>query len=153
VAMFTNGAPVQDDGERLPRNRPYHAGGPQGNIADRKNALLNTGAGAAGLMGRAKQNGHVYEAPLKPQPTGPVPGSDDLEYGPPQPRPHPGEIEVQRQLTHAGTLTRYLDGHSEIHRDRPRLVEMLKDPDLSHVHHDIRDEITARDVLHTHRYW
>jgi hypothetical protein len=66
----------------------------------------------------------------------------------------PREIPVHSQTTHTGTIVRFLDGHSEIHRERPGLVELLGSP---HVHPDdkeaIRTEITHRDAIHNHRYW
>ena len=37
-----------------------------------------------------------------------------------------------------GNIVRYLDGHTEIHRERPELVELLGNP---HLHPDDKDEI------------
>lgn len=55
--------------------------------------------------------------------------------------------------TRTGTHVRFLDGHTEVHFDRPRLQADLKDPAMADCHDDIRDEIQARDQFHGHRYW
>ena len=136
--------PVMDEGEPY-QARPYRAGGSQGNLAGRKAALLNTGT--TGFRPGSRRDAYAYEAPQK---SGPVPGSDDLEYAP---RPHPRDIPVSSQTTHMGNVVRFLDGHSEIHRERPGLAGMLNDPNLAHLHDDIRDEITYRDAVHNHKYW
>ncbi len=140
--------PVRDDG-LAPRDIPYRAGGKQqGSLAGRKNALLGTGP-VGYLPGRAGQGAGLVD--VAPRQAGPVPGFDDMEYGP---RPMPREIPVHTQSTHFGNVTRYLDGHSEIHRERPGLAELLGNP---HVHpddkEDIRAEIAHRDAVHNHRYW
>jgi hypothetical protein len=68
----------------------------------------------------------------------------------------PREIPVQSTPGHGGTgnIVRYLDGHSEIHRERGYLTGLLNNPD---VHpddkRDIQTEITHRDAIHNHRYW
>jgi hypothetical protein len=146
-----NNRPVQDSGASKPAV-PFRAGGKnQGDLATRKAALSDTGSighvpGHRGTgYGSSAQAGHVHEAPVTPS------GDDELEAAR---RPMPREIAVQSQTTHFGNITRYLDGHSEIHRDRPGLVELLGNP---HVHPDdkeaIQMEITHRDAIHNHRYW
>ena len=138
-----NKRPVQDEGEPY-RERPFHVGGSQGELSARKNALMNTGS--TGFIPRGTgRAGHVHEAPPPPR----TPG-DELEPGP---RPHPREIPVHSQTTHMGNIVRYLDGHTEIHRERPELVELLGNP---HLHPDdkdeIRQEIAHRDAIHLHKY-
>lgn len=147
--MSKDKRPVMDEGVPY-RERPFTAGGPQGELSGRKAGLMNTGTpgflpGQRG--GSIERPGYVHEAPQK---SGRVPGDDDLEYGP---RPHPREIPVHSQATHTGTIVRFLDGHSEIHRERPGLVEDLKNPHMADYHDDIRDEIAHRDAVHNHKYW
>lgn len=116
--MTTNNKrPVRDEGEPY-CERPYHAGGPQGDLASHKAALMNTGS-TGYLPGREGQgrgswihSGHVHE--IKHQ-AGPVAGDDELEYAA-NPRPHPRQIPVAEMPSHMGTFTRFLDGHSEWHR-------------------------------------
>jgi hypothetical protein len=147
-----NSKPVLDSGKpRGPRPVPYRAGGPQGELSDRKNALMNTGTtgyvpghGGTG-HGSSAQAGHVQEASLTSS------GDDELEAGR---RPMPREIPVHSQTTHFGNITRYLDGHSEIHRERPGLVELMNHPSTpDDMRGDIADEIVHRDAVHNHRYW
>lgn len=154
--MATNDKrPVMDEGEPY-RRRPYTAGGPQGDLAGRKNALMNTGTigylpGHEGQgPGSFVQSGHVHEVPHA---AGPVAGFDDLEYAA-NPRPHPREIPVHSQESHFGNVTRYLDGHSEVVRERPGLVAELNDPETHPADKAwIKDEIARRDAVHLHRYW
>lgn len=155
--MATNDKrPVMDTGEPY-RKRPYTAGGQQGELSSRKTALLATGT--IGYVpghdeegrGSSATAGYVHEAPPK---SGPVPGDDDgLEYAGTR-RPMPREQPVHSYPSHTGTIVRYLDGHSEIHRERPGLVELLGNP---HVHpgdkEDIRAEIAHRDAVNNHKYW
>jgi hypothetical protein len=147
--MASDKRPVMDEGEPY-RERPFHAGGPQGELAGRKSALLSTGSTGflPGRPGSLERAGHVYEAPQK---SGKVPGFDDLEYGP---SPHPREIPVHSQTTHMGSIVRYLDGHSEIYRERPGLVEMMNHP-ATHPDdaEDIRQEIADRDEINKHEFW
>jgi len=147
---------VQDLG--LPKPAvPYRAGGKQqGTPATRKSALSDTGTigfvpGHQGTgPGSTLRAGGVHEAP---RPSGRVSDDDELEYGPQARRAMPREIEVSSTATHFGNLTRYLDGHSEVRRQRPGLVAMLNDPGMADHHGDIRDEIAHRDSINLHRYW
>jgi hypothetical protein len=146
---------VQDLG--LPKPEiPFRAGGKQqGTPATRKRALHD--AGTIGFVpghqgtgpGSMAQAGSVHEAR---QPSGKVPGDDELEYAP-QRRLMPREQEVSRTPGHTGAIVRFLDGHSEIHRERPGLIEMLNDPGMAQHHGDIKNEIAMRDSVHNHRYW
>ena len=148
--------PVLDTG-LAPSDVPYRAGGrDQGSLAGRKTALLGTGT-VGYLPGREGQGpksftraGYVHEAP---QETGFVPGSDELEYAP-NFRPRPRDVPVHTQTTHFGSVTRFLDGHSEVHRERGSLVELMNhpstDPDIREA---LRQEIAHRDAVHLHRYW
>lgn len=147
--MADNDNPVMDEGVPY-RERPYTAGGKQqGDLSGRKRDLLSTGT-IGHTPGRGyRPDMHMQETPQK---TGRVPGSDDMEYAP-KARPTPREIPVQTHTTHFGNITRYLDGHSEVHRDRPGLAAMLNDPDMSDYHADIRSEIANRDAIHSHRFW
>ena len=139
--------PVRDTGEPY-RTRPYTAGGTQGSPAERKTALMSTGT-TGYIPGRSDSaGGFAYEAP---EPTGPVPGSDELEYGP---RPRLRDIPVHSWPGHTGSFVRYLDGHTEVHRERPGLVEMMHDPDTHpDDKQDIADEIADRDDIHKHTFW
>lgn len=150
--MTKDSRPVLDNGKpRGPRPVPYRAGGPQGELQDRKNKLMHTGStgyvpgyGSTGY-GSSAQAGHVHEAPLRPS------GDDELESAR---SPMPREIPVHSRPTHTGNIVRFLDGHSEIRRERPGLVEDMNNP---HIHpddkKDIQTEIVHRDAIHNHKYW
>jgi hypothetical protein len=150
--------PVRDEGVPKPE-APYRAGGKQqGTRATRKNALMD--AGTIGYTpghdgpgrGSSAQAGYVHEAPRESGMSGPI--QYGVQQAAPRPRPMPREIPVHTQSTHFGNITRYLDGHSEVHRERPGLVEMMNHPDT---HPDdkeaLRQEIVHRDLLRSHRYW
>jgi len=147
--------PVRDLGvPPVPRSRPKAGAGNQGDARTRKNDLLNTGTvghvpGNSGTGRRSSARaGYVEET--APKSTGPI------RFGVVQDaarRPMPREIPMYSEPTHTGTRVRFLDGHTEIHFDRPRLVEDLNDPDMADYHDDIRNEVTARDAFHGHRFW
>jgi hypothetical protein len=148
--------PVRDDG-LAPRKVPFRAGGKQqGTPATRKASLLDSGPGlgyvpGSGSTGSNARAGGVDEAPRESA-RGP------MQYGvarpAERPRPMPREIPVQTQTTHFGNITRYLDGHSEITRERPGLVEMMNNPDTHpDDKRDIQTEITHRDAINNHKYW
>jgi hypothetical protein len=66
----------------------------------------------------------------------------------------PREIAVHSETTRFGNVTRYLDGHSEVHRERPGLVELMNHPDTHpDMKSDIADEIKHRDAVQNHRWW
>jgi hypothetical protein len=155
--MTHNNRPVRDDG-LAPREVPYRAGGrQQGDLASRKQSLLDSGPGTGYVPGHggsgrgsSAQAGFVHEEP--PQ-SGKHPDDDELEYTS-RPRPMPREIPVHTQTTHMGTIVRFLDGHSEVHRERLGLVEQMNDPDMHpDDREDIRTEIAHRDAINNHRYW
>jgi hypothetical protein len=139
--------PVQDLGVPKPEVRFRAGGKDQGDLATRKTALSDTGT--IGFIARGSgRAGYVHEA--RPQ-SGKVPGFDDLEYAP---RPMPRDQPVSSAPGHTGSYVRYLDGHTEVHRERPGLVEEMNDP-YTHPDDkaDIADEIKFRDSIHNHRYW
>jgi hypothetical protein len=149
--------PVRDAG--LPKPMvPYRAGGKdQGDRATRKNALADTGTigyvpgDDSDIRGSSLYAGGVHESRRKSGPP--------AAYGVPEPddddrRPMPRDQPVSSQPTHVGNIVRFLDGHSELHRERPALVRYLNDPETpDHAKQSVRDEITFRDALHNHRYW
>jgi hypothetical protein len=145
--MASNKRPVQDLGVPKPKV-PFRAGGKR--QVTSKAELFDTGTVGFTPGSGYRPDMHMEEAP---QQTGRVPGSGDLEYAP-QARPHPRDIPVYDTPSHGGTIRRFLDGHSEIHRARPELVELANNP---HVHPDDRKdaqaEIAYRDALHTHKFW
>jgi hypothetical protein len=139
--------PVQDLGVPKP-DVAFRAGGKdQGDVATRKTALSDSGT--IGFIARgAGRAGYVHEAPQK---SGKVPGFADLEYGP---RPMPREIPVSSAPGHTGSYVRFLDGHTEVHRERPGLVEEMNDPYTSDDdREDIKQEISDRDEIHKHEWW
>lgn len=149
--MASNKRPVQDLGVPKPAV-PFRAGGQeQGSLATRKTALSDTGTighvpGHAGTgRGSSLRAGGVHEAPVAPV------DDDELEAAR---RPMPRQQPVSSTPGHAGAFVRFADGHSEIHRERPELVELLGS---EHVHPDdkdeIRQEIAHRDSVHLHKYW
>ena len=146
-----NTRPAQDLGVPKPAV-PFRAGGKdQGDLPTRKNALSDAGSigyvpGHAGTgRGSSLRAGGVHEAPVAPV--------DDYELEAAR-RPMPRQQPVSSTPTHTGAIVRFADGHSEIHRERPELVELAGNP---HVHPDdrdeIRQEIAMRDSLHNHKYW
>jgi len=156
--MAKNNKPVADEGALPgPRPTPFHAGGDQGELAGRKTALMNTGRigyvpGHEGTgRGSSAHAGHIHEQPPRRGESG---GFGELVRDDADRRPMPRRVPVSDTPTHTGVIRRYLDGHSEIHRERPGLVEQLRDPETpDHARQSIRDEITMRDSLHNHRYW
>jgi hypothetical protein len=149
--------PLRDEAVPLPREG-YKAGGKdQGDPRTRKNATLNTGTigyvpGHSGTgRGSSAQAGGVDEVPRESA-RGP------MQYGvarpAERPRPMPREIPVQSQTTRFGNLTRFLDGHSEVVRERPGLVEMANHPDTPPDDRAaLNQEIAHRDAVQNHRYW
>lgn len=138
------------DQQGIAQDRPFTAGGKkQGRLSTRKNALLGTGT--PGYVPDESRDPHTYTNP--DQPHGRVVGIPDWEYAD-EPRTPIREVPVRRQTTHAGTIVRFLDGHSEITHERAGLVA-----EMNHPHTDaetrgyIRDEIAHRDAIHLHKYW
>ena len=88
----------------------------QGDLATRKTRLSDTGSigyvpGHAGHRNRQRfVLADVPEAPLTPT------GYGELEAAR---RPMPREQPVSSTPTHTGNIVRFLDGHSEVHRERP----------------------------------
>ena len=80
--------------------------------------------------GSSLRAGGVHEAPVRPR-------CDADELGAAR-RPMPRQQPVSSKPAHTGAIVRFADGHSEIHRERPGLVELAGNP---HVHPDDRDEI------------
>jgi hypothetical protein len=140
--MSTSKRPVQDSG--LPKPVvPYHAG-------SKKQVTSKAELADTGTVGYATADApHVHTTA---GPTGRHPDDDELEYAP-QRRLMPKDIPVSSTPGHTGAIVRFLDGHSEIHRERPGLVEMLNDPGMAQHHGDIKNEIAMRDSVHNHRYW
>jgi hypothetical protein len=153
--------PVRDEGiAPLPRKVPYRAGRKQqGELSTRKEDLLNTGAigHVPGhdytLRGSSLRAGGVEEAWASKQapiaPGGPRPDNGRRRH-------MPREIPVHTQTTHFGNITRYLDGHSEVHRDRPELVayhNSLHPEDDADERAEVAAEIAHRDAIHMHKYW
>jgi hypothetical protein len=152
--MADDKRPVQDLGVPKPEV-PFRAGGKdQGDLASRKRALSDTGTigfvpGNSGTGRRSTlRAGGVHEAS---HPAGRVPGDDELVQAR---RPMPRQQPVYETPGHTGTLTRYLDGHTEVHRERPELVEAMNHPDTHpDEREDIRQEIAHRDSIHLHKFW
>jgi hypothetical protein len=149
--------PVRDDGAPY-KDVPYRAGGKQqGDLSTRKNSLMDTGTigyvpGHSGTgRGSSAAAGYVEEAPRESA-RGP------MQFGvarpAERPRPAPREIPVHTQTTRFGNLTRFLDGHSEVVRERPGLVEMANHPDTPPDDRAaLNQEIAHRDAVQNHRYW
>jgi hypothetical protein len=148
--------PLRDEGVPPVPRAGYKAGAEdQGELASRKNDLLNTGTigyvpGNSGTGRHSSMRGGSVEE----RPSGK--GGGPVQYGvirSASRKPMPREIPVHAQTTRFGNVTRYLDGHSEIHRERPGLVEIMNHPST---HPDdkelLRQEIAHRDAINTHRY-
>lgn len=149
---------VSDDG-LAPREVPFYAGQKyQGTSATRKGELLDGGPGLGHipghngtLRGSSLHAGSVYEASPARQAPANIGGGLQASTGR---RPMPREIPVHTQSTHWGNVTRYLDGHSEVHYERPELVREMNHPDTHPEDAEaLRMEIAHRDAVHTHRYW
>lgn len=149
--MASDMPPVRDEG--VPYHEvPYRAGGPQGSLPDRKSALLNAGPGTGHLPGSPGTGnpGYAYEAPQR---SGRVRDDPELECAP-RFRSMLRDMPVHTQTTHFGNVVRYLDGHSEVYRERPGLVELLSNPGIHPDHKEgIRQEIAYRDAIHNHEFW
>jgi hypothetical protein len=154
--MSTKKKPVQDLGVPKPEV-PYRAGGKeQGDLANRKAALSDAGSigyvpGHAGTgRGSSLRAGYVHEAPVTPAARPAVGELEPLAMR----RPMPRETPVSSTPGHTGSYVRYLDGHTEVHRERPELVEMMNSP-YTHPddREDIRQELADRDAIHNHKYW
>lgn len=155
--MSTKKTPVQDLGVPKPEV-PFRAGGKgQGSLATRKTALSDSGSigyvpGHEGTgRGSSLRAGYVREAPVPPARPG-VPGDELVPLA--MRRPMPREQMVSSTPGHTGAIVRFLDGHSEVHRERPELVAEMNDP---YTHPDgreaARQEIAHRDAIHNHKYW
>lgn len=155
--MATNDKrPVMDEGVPKPAV-PFRAGGKnRGDLATRKTALSDTGSigyvpGHEGSgRGSSLRAGYVHEAPVTPAARPAVGELQPLAMR----RPMPREQMVSSTPGHTGAIVRFLDGHSEIHRERPELVAEMNDP---YTHPDDREaarqEIAHRDAIHSHKYW
>jgi hypothetical protein len=146
---------VQDAGMPKPEV-PFRAGGrDQGDLANRKAALSDTGSvgyvpGHEGSgRGSSLRAGYVHEAPVPP--AGPAVGELVPLGGR---RPMPRETPVSTTPGHTGSFVRFLDGHTEIHRERPGLLEEMNSPHTDPADaEDIRAEIADRDEIHRHEFW
>jgi hypothetical protein len=134
----------------MPQEKPFTAGGAnQGSLASRKAYLLSTGG--PGHIRSERHDPYTYINP--DQPTGRVIGTVGWEYSNEPPTPL-RQTPVHEHVTHAGTITRFLDGHSEIHSRRRAMVNEMNHPNTHpDTREDIRDEIEEADQEHGHRNW
>jgi hypothetical protein len=158
MAQQDEDRPVRDDG-LAPRETPFFRGQKyQGDLSTRKKALLDGGPGlghipghGGTLRGSSLHAGGVQEATAGREAPANIGGGPRTSTGR---RPMPREIPVHTQSTHFGNVTRYLDGHSEVHYERPELVREMTHPDTHPEDAEaLRQEIAHRDAVHTHRYW
>lgn len=158
MASNSKDKPVRNKGVPY-KDVPYRAGGKQqGTPATRKNELLGAGPGTGFTPGHdgtgprsSARSGYVEESPRESS-RGP------MEFGvarpAERPRPMPKDIPVQSTTTHQGNIVRFLDGHSEIRRERGYLTGLLNNPEIHpDDKRDIQMEITHRDAINNHKYW
>jgi hypothetical protein len=147
--------PVLDTG-LAPGETPFYAGQSyQATPATRKAELLHSGSRTGFVPGGADSpklaNMYVQDRQPYKRPgyksSGPQAG----------PRPLPREREVYRiDAPGGGSLVRYMDGHTEHHRERPGLVEYMNSLHPEHdadERADVAAEIANRDAIWTHKYW
>lgn len=150
--------PVRDDG-LAPREVPFYAGQQyQATTATRKNALLSGGPGTGYIPGRADSPklGDMYVQDRVPYER-PRYRTGVAQAGP---RPLPREVPVYSIPAPGGTgrFTRYADGHTEHHRERPGMIEYLhslnpNDPDEADEHADVLGQVQAADETWGHKFW
>lgn len=134
----------------MPQEKPYSAGGKgQGDLANRKVYLLSTGT--RGFIPHEPSDPFTHINPDRP--TGRVVGTVGWEYSHEGPTPI-RETPVHQFVTHGGTVTRFLDGHSEVHSERRKMLAQANHPNTHpDTRDDILDEVDDADEEHGHRNW
>lgn len=152
--------PVADSGiAPVPREAPYRAGGKQqDDLSTRKEDLLHT-QGVGHVPGRADSPRLADQYVMDHQPYK-RPGREMRGVAQAGPRPLPREVPVYSIPAPGGTgrFTRYADGHTEHHRERPGMIEYLRslnpdDPDEADEHADVLGQVQAADEPWGHEFW